>query len=82
MKSKITNLIVILCFLTISSQAQVGKSKQTLSPKLFVVLDITVNDTIMYEQYRIKDEPIIKKYDEKYLVRSGVIAFDKDPDKK
>jgi len=47
-----------------------------------VVLDITVSDTIMYEQYRIKVEPVIKKHGGKYLVRSGGMAFDKDPDKK
>lgn len=82
MKSKITNLIAILFFFVISIQAQTDKHKNTLSPKVFVVLDITVNDTIMYEQYRIKIEPIIKKYGGKYLVRSGGMAFDKDPDKK
>ena len=82
MESKITNLIAIFFFFTISIQAQTEKSKDTLSPKVFVVLDITFNDTIMYEQYRIKVEPIIKKYGGKYLVRSGGMAFDKDPDAK
>lgn len=66
----------------ISLQAQTYKPVDTSSPKIFVVLDITVNDTIMYEQYRIKVEPIIKKYGGKYLVRSGGMAFDKNPDKK
>tara|TARA_R110000744_G_scaffold81116_1_gene159551 strand:+ start:1162 stop:1581 length:420 start_codon:yes stop_codon:yes gene_type:complete len=82
MKSKITILIAILIICTISIQAQTEKSKENLFPKIFVVLDITVNDTIMYEQYRIKVEPIIKKYGGKYLVRSGGMAFDKDPEKK
>lgn len=82
MKSKITNLIAILFLSAISLHAQTEKSNDTSSPKIFVVLDITVNDTIMYEQYRINVEPIIKKYGGKYLVRSGGIAFDKDPDKK
>jgi uncharacterized protein (DUF1330 family) len=36
----------------------------------------------MYEQYRIKVEPIIKKYGGKYLDRYGGMAFDKDPNKK
>jgi uncharacterized protein (DUF1330 family) len=81
MKSKITNLIAVLFLCTISIQAQTDKSKDTSSPKIFVVLDITVNDTIMYEQYRIEVEPIIKNYGGKYLVRSGGMAFDKDPDK-
>ena len=82
MKNKLTILIVILFVCTVSIQAQTEKSEKTQSPKIFVVLDITVNDTIMYEQYRIKVEPIIKKYGGKYLVRSGGMAFDKDPDKK
>ena len=81
MKSKITNLIAVLFLCTISIQAQTDESKNTSSPKIFVVLDITVNDTIMYEQYRIKVEPIIKKYGGTYSVRSGGMAFDKDPDK-
>jgi len=82
MKKKITYLIVILFLFTSSIRAQTEKSEKALSPKIFVVLDITVHDTIMYEQYRIKVEPIIKKYNGKYLVRSGGMAFDLDPDKK
>ncbi len=82
MRAKITNLIAILLFCTIAVQAQTEQSKDTSSPKIFVVLDITVNDTIMYEQYRIEVEPIIMKYGGQYLVRSGGMEFDKDPDKK
>jgi len=82
MKSKLINMIGILCLCATSIQAQTAPTKEVLSPKIFVVLDITVHDTIMYEQYRIKVEPIIKKYNGKYLVRSGGMAFDKDPDKK
>ena len=82
MKSKTIVLIAILALFTASIQAQTEKSEQMVSPKIFVVLDITVHDTIMYEQYRIKVEPIIKKYNGKYLVRSGGLAFDKDPNKK
>ena len=82
MKSNITYLITILFLCVASIQAQTEQSEQALSPKIFVVLDITVHDTIMYEQYRIKVKPIIKKYNGKYLVRSGGMAFDKDPDKK
>jgi uncharacterized protein (DUF1330 family) len=82
MKAKITKLIAILLFCTLAVQAQTDQSKDTSLPKVFVVLDITVNDTIMYEQYRIEVEPIIKKYGGQYLVRSGGMAFDKDPDKK
>jgi len=77
-----TNLTAMLFLCTIVAQAQTAKSQKPVSPKIFVVLDITVHDTIMYEQYRIKVEPIIKRFGGKYLVRSGGMAFDKDPDKK
>jgi len=80
MKSKIANLIAILFFFTISIQAQTEQSKDTSSPKVFVVLDITVHDAVMYEQYTLEIEPIIKKYGGKYLVRSGGVGFEKDPD--
>lgn len=82
MKSKITYQLAILLFCTISIQAQTKEVKDNARPKVFVVLDITVNDTNMYEQYRINVEPIIQKYGGKYLVRSGGMAFDKDPDVK
>lgn len=81
MKSILINLIVILFFFTISIKAQTEKSKDTSSPKIFVVLDITVHDTVMYEQYTIEIKPIVKKYGGKYLVRSGGVGFEKDPDK-
>jgi len=82
MKSKTTSLIAILFLGTLSMLAQTDRSEESILPKIYVVLDITVHDTIMYEQYRIRVEPIIKKYGGKYLVRSGGMAFDKDPDKK
>ncbi|MCC5926807.1 MAG: DUF1330 domain-containing protein [Bacteroidetes bacterium] len=81
MKSKITNLIAILFFFTISIQAQTGTPEDASSPRIFVVLDITVHDTAMYEQYRIEIEPIVEKYGGKYLVRSGGMGFEEDPDK-
>ncbi|MCH8559069.1 MAG: DUF1330 domain-containing protein [Balneolia bacterium] len=81
MKSKITNLIAILFFFTVSIQAQTEKSEDASSARIFVVLDITVHDTVMYEQYTIEIESIIKKYGGKYLVRSGGVGFEKDPDK-
>jgi len=56
--------MAILALFTATIQAQTEKSKETVSPKIFVVLDITVHDTIMYEQYRIKVEPIIKNITE------------------
>ena len=50
MKTKTTHLIALLFLCTIVIQAQTTEPKATVSPKVFVVLDITVNDTIMYEQ--------------------------------
>ena len=44
-----------------------------------MMLDITVHDTVMYEQYRVQVEPIIKKFGGKYLIRYGGMAFDTDP---
>lgn len=82
MKIKITNILTLLFLCAISAQAQNEKVENSLSPKILVVLDITVNDSIMYQQYRIKVKPIIKKYGGKYLVRSGGMAFDKDPERK
>jgi uncharacterized protein (DUF1330 family) len=68
-----------MLFCTIAIQAQ---TKEDVKPKVFVVLDITVNDSLMYEQYRINVEPIIKKYGGKYLVRSGGMTFDQNPEVK
>ena len=42
--------------------------KDSASPKIFLVLDITVHDAAMYEQYRIKAESVITKFGGKYLV--------------
>ncbi|MBL7924064.1 MAG: DUF1330 domain-containing protein [Bacteroidia bacterium] len=49
-------------------------------PKVFVVLDVTVHDSALYEQYRTAVEPVIKKYGGRYLVRSGAKSFDQHPD--
>ena len=82
MKSKIITLLAILLLNTISIQAQTMETKDDSKPKIFAVLEITVHDSVMYEQYRIKVEPIIQKYEGKYLVRSGGKAFDSDPNAK
>lgn len=78
MKTKLYFIIIFL-FCATTLQAQ---SKEDAKPKVFVVLDITVNDSTMYEQYRKGVEPIIKKFGGKYLVRSGGMAFDQNPDVK
>jgi len=82
MKRKIIWFTTALLLYNLTIQAQTKISKEDLKPKVFVVLDISVSDSIMYEQYRISVEPIIKKYGGKYLVRSGEMTFDKDPNTK
>ncbi|MBK5213310.1 MAG: DUF1330 domain-containing protein [Flavobacteriaceae bacterium] len=52
------------------------------SEKILMVLDITVHDSLQYQQYRLKVEPLIEKFGGIYLVRSGGMAFDPDPDRK
>ena len=79
MESKIITLFAILLFNATAIQAQTMETKDDSKPKIFAVLEITVHDSVMYEQYRIKVEPIIQKYGGKYLVRSGGMAFDPDP---
>jgi len=50
--------------------------------KVLMVLDISVHDSIAYEQYRAQVEPMIVKYGGKYLVRSGGMSFETDPSTK
>lgn len=52
------------------------------SEKILMVLDITVHDSLQYQQYRIRVESLIEKFGGIYLVRSGGMAFDKDPERK
>ncbi|MBL7743066.1 MAG: DUF1330 domain-containing protein [Chitinophagaceae bacterium] len=52
------------------------------APAILLVLDITVKDSAKYELYREAVEPLIEKYGGSYLVRSGGMAYDKDPDRK
>lgn len=52
------------------------------SEKIWMVLDITVNDSLQYQQYRLKVEPLIEEFGGVYLVRSGGMAFDSDPTRK
>src|SRR5665647_1898583 len=69
MLSKILKLVSVLFLSVATTQAQNVKPNQSGEPiattsstaKIFMVLDITVHDTAMYEQYRINVEPIIKK---------------------
>lgn len=90
MTDKLLKLTIVLLLSVSVVQAQnhikliSKKTGQTIKskPKIFLVLDITVHDSTMYEQYRIGVEPLIKKYGGKYLVRSGSKVFDNDPDTK
>ncbi len=52
------------------------------SEKILMVLDITVHDSLQYQQYRLKVEPLIEKFGGTYLVRSGGMAFDPGPNRK
>ena len=52
------------------------------SEKILMILEITVHDSLKYQQYRLKVEPLIEKYGGIYLVRSGGMAFDPDPARK
>ena len=81
MKKKIATIIALTLF-TLTSCNNNSEKTVKANAKIFLVLDITVHDSIMYEQYRKGVEPLIKKYGGKYLVRSGFKTFDNDPDTK
>lgn len=68
--------------LPIKEKIPISKQDSIAHPKVFTVLEITVHNIKMYEQYRISVEPIIKAYGGKYLVRSGGMVFDNDPKNK
>ena len=74
--------VILLCVINGYAQKNQSNAAAKASAKIFMILDITVHDTVMYEQYRFKVEPIIKKFGIKYLIRSGGMAFDKDPTRK
>ena len=62
MKSKRIYIAAILFLSTIPIQAQTKNAIDNPNPKVFVVLDITVNDSIIYEEYRINVETIVQNY--------------------
>ena len=57
----------------------VATASESPGPKVYVILEITVNDPVMYEQYREAVEPIIVSHGGRYVVRSGARSFDNDP---
>jgi len=52
------------------------------SEKVMLILDVTVIDSLRYNEYESKVAPLIKKYGGVYQVRSGGMAFDADPNRK
>ena len=84
MTKKIIKLLPVILLCVINGYAQKNQSNAVAkaSPKIFMMLDITVHDTVIYEQYRVQVESIIKQFGGKYLVRSGGMAFDTDPTRK
>ena len=84
MTKKIIKLlpVILLCVINLYAQKNQSNTVAKASPKIFMILDMTVHDTVIYEQYRVKVEPIIKKFGGKYLIRSGGMAFYTDPTRK
>ena len=90
MKLKLLILLFFLLMGIISAKAQNsdphGNQESAISgmasEKILMVLDITVHDSLQYQNYRTKVEPLIEKFGGNYLVRSGGMAFDPAPDRK
>tara|TARA_R110002012_G_scaffold81440_2_gene206006 strand:+ start:9541 stop:10035 length:495 start_codon:yes stop_codon:yes gene_type:complete len=90
MSTKLITLLSILFTGVFCSQAQSNDPHANhdsaitgiTSEKILMVLDITVKDSLKYQQYRLKAEPLIEKYGGIYLVRSGGMAFDIDSERK
>lgn len=90
MKPKIIKLLpfFLLCLFEVQSQNSDphGNHESAItgmaSEKILMVLDITVHDSLQYQLYRMKVEPLIEKFGGIYLVRSGGMAFDLDPKRK
>ena len=82
MSTKLITLLSILFTGVFCSQAQSNDPHANhdsaitgiTSEKILMVLDITVKDSLKYQQYRLKAEPLIEKYGGIYLVRSGGMA--------
>src|SRR5680860_84182 len=78
-------IALILSSVTVRSQNPKNEQipeqnrKEVATSKIYLILDVTINDSIIYQQYRVNVEPIIKKYGGSYLVRSGGMSFDNDP---
>jgi uncharacterized protein (DUF1330 family) len=83
MTKKIIKLLPVILLCVINLYAQKNQSNTVAkAPKIFMFPDITVHDTVIYEQYRVQVEPIIKQFEGKYLIRSGGMAFYTNPTRK
>jgi uncharacterized protein (DUF1330 family) len=90
MKTKILKLLIFLFIGAYTIHAQNSDPHAAYdshitgmsSEKILMILDITVLDSLQYQQYRLKVEPLIEKFGGIYLVRSGGMAFDPDPNRK
>ncbi len=69
-------LFVLLLMLSGCTIAMAG---EPAGPKAYVILEITVHDPVMYEEYREAIAPVIARHGGRYLVRSGAKSFDRDP---
>jgi uncharacterized protein (DUF1330 family) len=63
--------LLLACTLAMAGEAT--------GPKVYVILEITVHDTVKYEAYREAIAPVVARHGGRYLVRSGAKSFDKDP---
>ena len=55
MTKKIIKLlpVILLCVINLYGQKNQSNAVAKASPKIFMMLDITVHHTVMYEQYRV-----------------------------
>jgi len=71
--------LVFYLLLVSRSHAQHNPSDPARSVKVIMIMEITVHDTILYQQYKTEISPIVKKYGGKYIVRSGKSTTGGDP---
>ena len=57
--------------LAISALALLFASGAIAAPKAYVVVEITVTDPVVYEDYKAAIAPLAVKYGGRYLVRAG-----------
>jgi len=70
----ISILIILIFFVGCLERGDLNNNQ-----KVYLILDITVNDAETYQQYRTKVKDMIIAYGGKYLIRSGGMSFDNNP---